>query len=184
MNLGAYREYHEAFVLNGLFALSAPTGSKGTILSITGAPFATGYNPVPYGNDGWGATSLSNGQPNTYTRRYEINSRVAPTASGGIPLGIQLYDVLEVNPYGESLIYREQERAERQIVLSGQAVPIATKGVFYVIGAAGTISGGSLAVARAGVPTAVAVIPAGETQIGIFLSTTGNDGGALLKLDI
>lgn len=184
MNLGAYREYHEAFVLNGLFALATATGSKGTILSITGFPLATGYNPA--NNDFWGSTTLTNGQINTYSNRYELNSRVTPTPSGGVPLGLQLYDVLEVNPYGESLLYREQERAERQIVVSGQAVPIATKGVFYVLGAAGTISGNAPCVARNGIPTALSPggVPASETQIGMFLSTTGVDGGALLKLDI
>lgn len=181
MNLGSYREYHEANVIQ-LFALAAPTGSKGTILSITGGPFATGYNPVfP---DGFGSTDLSNGQPNVYTRRYESNARVAPTASGQVPLGMQLYDVLEVNPYGESLLYREQERAERQIVVSGQNVPIVTRGLFYVLGAAGTISGSTPAVARGGVITAVSVVPAGETNLGMFLGTTGRDGGAHFYLNL
>lgn len=181
-NLGAYRQYHEAFVLNGLYALAQATGSKGTIVSITGFPLATGYNPV--NNDFWGSTTLNLGQPNTYSARYELNSRVTATPSGGVPLGLQLYDVLETNPYGESLIWREQERAERQIVLSGQAVPIVTKGIFYILNGQGPISGQCPAVARTGIPVAVPVVPASETQIGIWLGTTGVDGGALLKLDL
>lgn len=189
MNLGAWRQYHEANLIN-FFALSTPTGSKGTIVSITGAPFATGYNPVL--PDDYGSTSLANGTPNVYSNRYESNARVTATSVGGVPLGMQLYDVLEVNPWGESLIYREVERAERQIVLSGQNVPIATRGFFYVLGASGgaAISGSCPAIARNGQICGIPAIPTGanglptETQIGVFLGTTGRDGGAHFYLNL
>lgn len=182
MNLTPYREYHESDVIQ-LFALSGATGQKGNIVSIVPvAGVATGDNPI--NRDGFGPQMIGV-VANTYSARYETKARVAPTASGAIPLGLQLYDVLEVNPYNESLLYRSIEKAERQAVLSGQTVPIVTRGVFGVQGASGLIYGGSVGVARNGTIWGVGTtVPAGETAIGQFLGTTGRAGEVIFKLSI
>lgn len=183
MNLGAYRSYNEEDILQGLFALTGATGSKGTIVSIVGNANATGYNPA--NPDGF-SIPINPSYNNTYSYRYSTNATVAPTASGAPALGMQLYDVLELNPFGEMLLFRPEERAERQIVLSGQPVPIATAGTFSLLNAQGTISGGAVGVARAGVIYGVPAIPAptGDTIVGTFLGTTGRDGSALFRLAI
>lgn len=185
MNLGAYRSYSEQDVLQGLFCLTGATGSKGTIVSIVGNALATGYNPA--NPDGFG-NMIQPSYPNTYSARYVCNSTVGPTPSGANtqPIGMQLYDVLELNPWNEMLLFRPEERAERQAVLSGQPVPLATAGTFSLLGAQGTISGGALGVVRGGLVYGVPAVPvpSGDTVVGTFLGTTGRDGSALFRLAI
>ncbi len=185
MNLGAFRSYNETDVINFL-SLATATGSKGTILSITGNANATGYNPV--NADGWSIPISGPTYANTYSYRYSSTATVAPTPSGANQpvVGMQLYDVIELNPYGEALLYRPEELAERQCVLSGQNVPIATAGTFELIGALGTISGGALGVVRGGLIYGVPASPAptGDTVVGTFLGTTGRLGNAIFRLAI
>lgn len=191
MNLAAYRQYNESDVINGLFALSSPfTGTKGFFVAITGVDaVATGVNPL--NNDGWGP-SIVPGQPNTYSSRYQINARVTYAASGTKPLGLQLWDVLEVNPFNEPLLYRPEELAERQAVLSGQALPILTRGIVNIIGAQGNVSGNAFGVVRTGILVGVSTAPSvpsgggtpSEYVVGTFLGTTGRDGAALFKVDL
>ncbi len=185
MNLGTYRHYEEANVINGIFALNRNSGDKGTIVEISGIDaVATGFSPA--GNDGWGPSLTS--RANTWSSRYEVKARVAASMSGSNNvLGMLLYDVREVNAFGEQMMYRPQEQAEQQCVLSGQAVPIVTKGVFEVVGYSGTASGN--AKAYVGQFGQIAAFPQESTgingkQIGKFLGTSGVLGGALLKLEL
>lgn len=188
MNLAAYRQYSETDVINGLFTLVTATGSKGVFLSITGnSGITTGVNPT--NNDGWGP-SIVPGQPNTYSSRYQVNALVTPTPSGSTPIGMQLWDMIELNPFGEMLLFRPVEQAERQCVLSGQAVPIVRRGIFNIIGVSGTPSGGAFGTARNGALWALPSVPnfintyTGDVYAGKFLGTTGRDGGALFLLDL
>jgi hypothetical protein len=52
-------------------------------------------------------------------------------ATAGVPvLGITLNQTLATDENGERLLYNPVKRAELQAVLSGQAVPVATRGIF------------------------------------------------------
>jgi hypothetical protein len=52
-------------------------------------------------------------------------------ATAGVPvLGITLNQTLLTDENGEKLLYNPVKRAELQSVLSGQAVPVATRGIF------------------------------------------------------
>jgi len=52
-------------------------------------------------------------------------------ATAGVPvLGITLNQTLATDEIGERLLYNPVKRAELQAVLSGQAVPVATRGIF------------------------------------------------------
>jgi hypothetical protein len=65
--------------------------------------------------------------------------------TGSAVLGIALLQTAKADENGEKLLYNPQKAAELQAVLPGQAVPVATKGVFTVSAAAvdGTLTPGS-----------------------------------------
>ena len=52
-----------------------------------------------------------------------------------VPLGMLLYDVREDDENGEKLIFNPRKAAENDYVISGQAVPILTRGIVLYSGA-------------------------------------------------
>jgi len=58
--------------------------------------------------------------------------KVAPAASGNAILGVTLRQTLAVDENGESLLFNPVKKDELQAVLSGQTVPVLTKGVITV----------------------------------------------------
>lgn len=186
MNLKPLRDYSEHDVLNW-FALAGTTGSKGTPVVISNSGVNTNNStPTVHANL---AASLNNG--NTYSPRWEIYPRVTPATSGqSKPIGIQLYDVLEVNQWNYPLLYDGQRREELQAVLSGQAVPILTRGIISV----GPFATGEnplpnshfLCVKGVGelglVPSGISgVAPA--SAIGKFLGSKDSDGYCIVQFD-
>lgn len=123
---------------------------------------------------------------NVVSQRYGVQPTVnITTASGDFPLGILLYDVRETDENGEKLLFKPDKQAKMQAVLSGQAVPIATKGIFLYSGVSGTVTAGQPAYANgnggiqaggAGTTTA--------TKVGSFLGPVDGNGFVYLKLDI
>ena len=127
MDFKPFRDYSEHDVIN-LFKLTDATGSKAT--------------PVTIANSGWNndnslpkvssnlAAGLNGG--NTYSPRWDIYPAVRKAYTGEKPLGLLLYNVLEVNQFSYPLIYDKQRQEEQQCVVSGQAVPIVRKGRFLI----------------------------------------------------
>ena len=78
---------------------------------------------------------------NTVSDRYGVTAEVEYTDGGGdeAALGITLYDVREYDENGEALKFNPRKQAELQCSLTGQAVPIATRGLFLM--ATGAFSG-------------------------------------------
>ena len=58
--------------------------------------------------------------------------KVGPAASGDAVLGVTLNQTLAVDENGESLLFNPVKKDELQAVLSGQTVPVLTKGVVTV----------------------------------------------------
>lgn len=179
MTLKPYRQYSEQFVINGLFALVG-TGTRGSLVQVVSF---SGAKPQIWGND------LAPSINGVYSHRPVVPSKVQLAVSGaaGDVLGMLLYDVMEFNPTdGRLLIFSNKERqAELQCVVSGQAVPIATKGVFEVIGFDGIAGPGSgLGVSDNGGGGMKVLTKNASGRIGMFLSPSGADGSALIKLDL
>lgn len=177
MNIKPFRDYSEHDVVN-LYAYTLASGDKGTVVK----PIAFNpdnqhtYNgPVGASYDG------------TWSQRYGSNNRVGPAASGdaGI-LGILLYDVRETDENGEKLIFKgADKKAAMNAVCSGEVVPVLTKGMVYVNGHLGEAAPGSGAAANAngGIRVTYASYN-GTDRIGKWLSPSGIDGYALLKLEL
>lgn len=93
---------------------------------------------------------------------------VIPTAAGGTPLGITLKQTVSHDENGEKLLYNPQKQDELQAVLPGQAVPIATRGLFM-------LDAGGLAILSASPPSAPVTV--GSTfGIGVSGVMTANSG--------
>jgi hypothetical protein len=133
---------------------------------------------------------------NTVSKRYGLAPQVATcTSSGDIPIGLTLYDVREVDENGERLIFKPTKAAQMQVVLSGQAVPIATRGIFLYSGING--GGRNPVFVTAGQPAYLGIdggvntsgslsnVGLGNvTRVGTFLGSTDANGWVLLRIDL
>jgi len=129
-----FRQYDENDVIN-LFANAAsdanPTtngnGSAGVFVSIQAGNFSK--DPITYVN----RTELGASYGHTRNQYPEVQLKVvaAPVASkAGEVVGVTLKQTLEADENGEKLLYNPVKKDELQAVLSGQACPVATRGVF------------------------------------------------------
>ena len=127
MPLKPFRDYSEHDVLNLFkFVSAAGTGDAG-IPVVVSAGFSGSSVPSVASNL---AAGLNNG--NTYSPRWTITPAVTGATSGQIPLGITLYKTLENNQFNYSYLYDKQRKDEAEAVVSGEAVPILTKGMVTV----------------------------------------------------
>lgn len=131
-----FRQVSEYDVYN-LYAWSgALPATKGTLVKIVGSGFrASDEQLIMLG-------SIGSAVGNTVSQRYGVLPKVGATASGETPFGMLLYDVRNTDENDENLLFNPRKQAEMQCVLSGQAVPIATKGMFMYSGVGGTVTPG------------------------------------------
>lgn len=187
-NLKPLRSYDEHEVIE-FFAHTDASANKGTLVTVL---TAEGNTNVWQGGNTPATPHLGvfAAMPNIPSRaaafRHEVKWKVKNSYSGESPLGLLLYDVRETNTYGEKYIYRpRQERVDKAIVASGEAVPIVTRGLFKVNGFVGTPGPGSGAVpATTSGYLQVVATTTGVANVGKFLSTVDADGYALFKLEL
>ncbi len=60
----------------------------------------------------------------------EVNLKITGSTASEIPLGLTLYQTAKNDENGEKLLYNPTKQTELQAMLPGQAVPVATKGIF------------------------------------------------------
>lgn len=185
-NLKPLRSYSEHDVVP-FFAHVLPSVNKGTLVTVTTAEGNTnvseGGNDTPY-------VKVSGSLANTPTRvthfRKEVAWKIKSAATGDIPLGFTLYDVREVDQYGNKLIFQDRTRREEQdLVCSGEAVPVLTKGLVKINGFVGTPGPNSGAtVSSTSGKVQVTNNPLASGNIGKFLTTADADGYAIFKLEL
>lgn len=82
-----------------------------------------------------------------YNMYPKVSQKIRPAASGDIPIGITLRQTADYDENGQKFIYNKQDKAETmQITMRGDAVPVATRGIFTffqtAIDGALTVGGG------------------------------------------
>ena len=125
-----FRQYNEQDVIN-FYALNAATGAAGSLVKINSANLD--LDPIQY---------TTRGDANAYANTLGHASSLYPTVSytvskveltgevfSGAALGIMLRDVRTVDENGQNLLYYPEKKAELQCVVSGEAVPVLTRGV-------------------------------------------------------
>ncbi len=142
--LKPFRDYSEHDVLN-LFAF----GDVDVILNASTVVHAGSAVKV---KTGWSNTNepqdmigdVGAAYANTVSERYGVSADVQYTDGGAdeAALGITLYDVREFDENGEALKFNPRKQEELQCSLTGQAVPIATRGVFLMATGAWASSAG------------------------------------------
>ena len=182
--LRPFRDYSEHDVIN-LFAFdySGTDQDAGKLVKIkTSAGFSANDN---LNQD---ATMLWDNLQNVVSDRYAVNARVDLAGSGETPLGMMLYGCKEVDENGEKLIYNPRKAAEMQVTVSGQAVPVVTRGLFLVNNVDGTPTAAATAYCGAGAAgdgLISATSGGSKVTIGKFLGPDTNGDGTgdvLLKL--
>jgi hypothetical protein len=129
MNFKPYRDVSEHDVINGVFQYNLATGSQATPVVIVGLGWSGDGNQIA-GNSPFN-------YPNITSPRWELKCSVRAAVSGEKPFGVMLFDVKELNQFGYPFIWDTERKEENSCVVSGEAVPIARKGLF-VVGPFGT----------------------------------------------
>ena len=131
--LRPFRDYSEHEVLN-LFAFGDDAVSLGT------SDVVYAGSVVKVKTPGWNngqetvdmIGNVGAGYDNTVSQRWGVTAEVEYTDGAGdeASLGITLYDVREYDENGEALKFNPRKQDELQCSLTGQAVPVCTKGLF------------------------------------------------------
>ena len=187
--LRPFRDYDEHDVLN-LFAFGDDAVSLGT----TDVVYAGSVVKIKTGwkNDDETQDMIGNvgaGYDNTVSQRWGVTAEVEYCNGGAeTPLGITIFDVREYDENEEALKFNPRKQDELQAVLTGQAVPVATKGTFlfatgaWVADGAAVTAGASIYASGDGqvTPTLASV----NTKVGKALGGPDSDGAVLVKLEL
>jgi hypothetical protein len=186
-NLRPFRQYNEMDVVN-LFAYSgnAENGAAGIVATKgLAVKVAVGWTNDANSNPVELLGSVGASYNNVVSQRYGVKPKVTIAASGDAVLGLTLMDVRELDENGEKLVFNPRKAAEMGVVVSGQAVPILTKGLVTYSGALGAAVGNVAYVSgTAGEIAGAATLPTNATKIGKFLSNNDANGTALLKIEL
>lgn len=185
-NLRPFRDYDEHDVVN-LFTYSGAATSlplnKGMVVKVVNPGFSTlgdAGNPI----EQLGSLS-STTFPNSLSLRFGVKGRVTAAASGDASvLGLTLMDMRETDENGEKLIFNPRKAAEMGVVVSGQAVPVLTKGLVTYSGTAATAGHYAYVGLTDGELASTATLPTGAVKVGRWLTTAGADNIALLKVEL
>jgi hypothetical protein len=126
-----FRQYDENDVVN-FYSLDAETGEAGSVVRVSAANLDE--EPVKYVERG-DSNSYQNTLGHGLSLYPEVPYKVTKMTGTGTnlrPLGILLRDVRAKDENGENLLYYPEKKEELQCVVSGEAVPIATRGLFTV----------------------------------------------------
>ena len=124
-----FRQYNENDVIN-MFSLDTITGEAGSLVKISSANLDLDPVSLIERSDSLGYQNYLGNASSLYS---EVPYKVTKVANTGErPIGILLKDVRSVDENGENLQYYPRKKEELQCVISGEAVPIATRGVFML----------------------------------------------------
>lgn len=185
-NLKPFRVENPWEVINGLFTANVGTLNKGTFVSIVSA---TGNNNVFYSGNSPATPHLGvvgnwGGAPSyAVSKRWGIRDTVKAADAGEVVLGVTLKDLKETNDFSENFAYRPRyEKSEQQVVLSGEAIPIMTRGIISTNGFVGTPVPGSGATVSGG-KLVVAAYSNSIGNVGKWLKSADYDGYATFKVE-
>lgn len=175
--LRPFRDYNEKDVIN-LYAISGTSNlNQGHLMMIQG--------------DGWVTTnelemlgSVGKSYTNTVSDRYGVAAKVTKAGAGDVPIGMTLLDVKEEDENGEKLAFNPRKAAEMGVVLSGQAVPIVSKGVFLYSGS--TLASEAPTAGQkiyCGANGLITTGVASNAQVGTTLGVKDSDGVVLIRLE-
>ena len=180
-DLKPFRDYSEHDVIN-LFAFTGDQTfiTKGLVVKVTGEGFVSSPNSSPTELLG----NVGGSFPNSQSQRFGVKSKIVAAPSGDASvLGLTLLDVREFDENGEKLVFNPRKAAEMNVVVSGQAVPVLTKGIVLYSGTAATAGHVAFVGSTAGELASAASLPAGAVKVGKWLGNHSSSV-ALLKIEL
>lgn len=188
VKLRPFRDYSEHDVIN-LYAHRSSDVNAGTLVKLE---TATGWKNSAEPTMTEGTMGATYG--NTVSNRYAVTAKVVDAGSGDKPIGMTLWDVKENDENGEKLLYNPRKAAEMQAVISGQAVPIVTRGVFLYSGtdlnatheAQGPVAGEYIYAGVAGELLVASSVGWDSTvqKVGQVLGGKDSNGHVLIRLNV
>lgn len=176
-NLRPYRDYDEKDVINVYKFGGVIPVNKGTLVKPQGNGFVADSEPVEMIGAA-GDFTVSN----VVSQRYGVTPAVNVAGTADKPLGMLLFDVKETDENGELLKFRPWKAAEMEACISGQAVPIVTRGTFLYSGL--VVTGNSLtAGADLYAWTDGAIATSGTNKVGKALGTADANGCVFVWLN-
>jgi hypothetical protein len=177
MTIRPFRDYSEHEVIN-LFALQGE-GNKGTF--VTAAVSGFNLDAAPNFED-------DSFIDNTISARFNVANKVMAAPSGTAPamvLGMTLKDVRSVDENGYPLKFEPRKAAERDVIISGEAVPVVKRGVFLYSGVVGSPAFGSgLAISDAGDGSLKTVAPGSANAVAKALGPKDSSGFVLIDIKL
>lgn len=185
MNLLKFRNYEEHDVIN-LYSTMEGALTKGTVLEYVSAD--------PDNQNGFGET-FSNVPGYAFSKDYVVNWKVQTASAYSKKIaGLLLHDVVTTitDPWSIDARFVDPAKlAEKQMVVSGRAVPFVTRGWFEVSGidtTSGAPAPGSGAYLSNSTPGTIACGNTSNTgevrvRIGTFMTSTGVNGGVVVKFN-
>lgn len=129
--LKPFRQVAEEDIINGLFSADTQTLDQGVFVSISASDGSK--DPVEYVESSQlGKTDYAHVGADMYPVVPNKFTTAASGAKAADVLGLTLYEVAYTDENGEKYLYYKQKRIENQISLSGEAVPVATRGIFEI----------------------------------------------------
>ena len=175
-NLKPFREVDAKEIINAFAHVSGSVNAGTFVIATVADPDSNPQTIL--------AGSREGAPSRAFSPRFENPWKVRSIASGEMPLGITLNDVREYNDYGDRYVHHQDELGRLDIVVSGQAVPVATRGIFEINGFSGAPGPMSGAIAHPTVAGQLLVSNASTGQVGKFLTSSGADGYALFKVEL
>lgn len=132
-----FRQYNEADVIN-MFALESAFVNESTTgvgngdagVFVTVATGNLNLDTITYDST-YGSYLGNTAYPFVGANQYpRVSLSVKPATSGDAVLGMTLRQTAKTDENGEKLLYYPQKAEELMCVLPGQAVPVATRGIF------------------------------------------------------
>lgn len=181
-----FRQYDEndvinLFALDGAHANEATTdsgnGDAGVFVKVSAGDF--NLDPVAYSDNAYlGKTDY----PFVNAEYPSVTLECAPAISGDSLLGITLYQTAKTDENGEKLLYNPVKATELNTVLPGQAVPVATRGVFTLTagGYSGALTvGGGVQLSAAESGKLVGCAASSVHKVGTVIGTGSRSSGTI-----
>ena len=138
-----FRQYSDHDVIN-LFSVigsdvndkttDSGAGDAGVFVKVSDGNFDA--DPITYQTNAYLGETSSVPFLGTTEMYPEVNLKITGAKDEDHCIGMTLYQTAKKDENEEKLLYNPQKREELQVMLPGQAVPIATKGVFTLSSAA------------------------------------------------
>lgn len=168
------------------FGLDAESANKGTFVKSSSAGVVFEDTAYTWAGGFTSAGDVGANYPGITSNRYAVTAKcsIAGTGDANKVLGVLMYDVRATDENGDRLVTRPQKARELQCVVSGQAVPILSRGhlLYYVTGSAA--AGDRAYIDGNGEINVNAALTHSAVAVGKFLGAQNGDGYALIKLEL